>query len=158
MGNAEQAVEIFKKTLGTEETPGEWHTVDQDQINRFADATGDHQFIHVDPERAAQTPFGTTVAHGFLTLSLLPFLQASIPAADPAGYQGLAMGVNYGLNKVRFPNPVKVDSRVRARRTLSAVDLVGPNALQLTQNVIVEIEGETKPACAAEFLTRLMYS
>ncbi len=158
MGNAEQAVEIFKKTLGTEETPGEWHTVDQDQINRFADATGDHQFIHVDPERAAQTPFGTTVAHGFLTLSLLPFLQASIPAADPAGYEGLAMGVNYGLNKVRFPNPVKVDSRVRARRTLSAVDLVGPNALQLTQNVIVEIEGETKPACAAEFLTRLMYS
>ncbi len=158
MSNAEQAVEIFKKGLGTEETPGEWHTVDQDQINRFADATGDHQFIHVDPERAAQTPFGTTVAHGFLTLSLLPFLQASIPAADPAGYQGLAMGVNYGLNKVRFPNPVKVDSRVRARRTLSAVDLVGPNALQLTQNVIVEIEGETKPACAAEFLTRLMYS
>ncbi len=158
MGNAEQAVEIFKKTLGTEETPGEWHTVDQDQINRFADATGDHQFIHVDPERAAQTPFGTTVAHGFLTLSLLPFLQASIPAADPAGYQGLAMGVNYGLNKVRFPNPVKVDSRVRARRTLSSVDLVGPNAVQLTQKVIVEIEGETKPACAAEFLTRLMYS
>ncbi len=158
MGNAEQAVEIFKKTLGTEETPGEWHTVDQDQINRFADATGDHQFIHVDPKRAAQTPFGTTVAHGFLTLSLLPFLQTSIPAADPAGYEGLAMGVNYGLNKVRFPNPVKVDSRVRARRTLSAVDLVGPNALQLTQNVIVEIDGETKPACAAEFLTRLMYS
>ncbi len=158
MGNAEQAVEIFKKTLGTEETPGEWHTVDQDQINRFADATGDHQFIHVDPERAAQTPFGTTVAHGFLTLSLLPFLQASIPTADPAGYEGLAMGVNYGLNKVRFPNPVKVDSRVRARRTLSSVDLVGPNAVQLTQKVIVEIEGETKPACAAEFLTRLMYS
>ena len=158
MGNAEQAVEIFKKTLGTEETPGEWHTVDQDQINRFADATGDHQFIHVDPERAAQTPFGTTVAHGFLTLSLLPFLQASIPAADPAGYEGLAMGVNYGLNKVRFPNPVKVDARVRARRTLSSVDLVGPNAVQLTQKVIVEIEGETKPACAAEFLTRLMYS
>ncbi len=158
MSNAEQAVEIFKKGLGTEETPGEWHTVDQDQINRFADATGDHQFIHVDPERAAQTPFGTTVAHGFLTLSLLPFLQASIPAADPAGDQGLAMGVNYGLNKVRFPNPVKVDSRVRARRTLSSVDLVGPNAIQLTQNVTIEIEGETKPACAAEFLTRLMYT
>ncbi len=158
MGNAEQAVEIFKKTLGTEETPGEWHTVDQDQINRFADATGDHQFIHVDPERAAQTPFGTTVAHGFLTLSLLPFLQTSIPAADPAGYEGLAMGVNFWLNMVRFPNPVKVDSRVRARRTLSSVDLVGPNAVQLTQKVIVEIEGETKPACAAEFLTRLMYS
>lgn len=158
MSNAEQAVEIFKKALGTEDPPGEWHTVGQDQINQFADATGDHQFIHVDPERAAQTPFGTTVAHGFLTLSLLPFLQASIPAADPAGHRGLAMGVNYGLNKVRFPNPVKVDSRVRARRTLSSVDLVGPNALQLTQSVIVEIEGEAKPACAAEFLTRLMYS
>lgn len=158
MSNAENAAEVFKKTLGQEETPGEWHTVAQEQINLFADATGDHQFIHVDPERAKQTPFGTTVAHGFLTLSLLPFLQSSIPAADPAGYQGLAMGVNYGLNKVRFPNPVKVDSRIRARRTLASVDLVGPNALQLTQNVTVEIEGETKPACVAEFLTRLMYT
>lgn len=158
MSNAERAAEIFSKTIGQEETPGEWHSVGQDQINLFADATGDHQFIHVDPERAKQTPFGTTVAHGFLTLSLLPFLQATIPAADPAGYQGLAMGVNYGLNKVRFPNPVKVDSKVRARRTLASVDLVGPNAIQLTQNVTVEIEGETKPACVAEFLTRLMYT
>ncbi len=156
--NAESAAEVFKKSIGSEETPGAWHEVKQDQINLFADATGDHQFIHVDPERAKATPFGTTVAHGFLTLSLLPFLQATIPALDPAGYQGLAMGVNYGLNRVRFPNPVKVDSKVRAKRVTAAVELVGPNALQLTQNVTIEIEGETKPACVAEFLTRLMYT
>ncbi len=156
--NAENAAEIFKKRIGAEEPPGDWHQVGQDQINLFAEATGDHQFIHVDPEKAKATPFGTTVAHGFLTLSLLPFLQASIAQADRSGYQGLAMGVNYGLNKVRFPNPVAVDSKVRAKRVLSAVDLVGPNALQLTQNVTIEIEGQAKPACAAEFLTRLIYT
>ncbi|MBW2279103.1 MAG: MaoC family dehydratase [Deltaproteobacteria bacterium] len=158
MGNVEQAAEIFGKTVGNEEEPGSWHKVEQAQINLFADATGDHQFIHVDPEKAKQTPFGTTVAHGFLTLSLLPFLQATIPAGDPAAYQGLMMGVNYGLNRVRFPNPVKVDSKVRAKRVLTAVDAVAPNALQLTQTVTIEIEGEAKPACVAEFLTRLMYA
>ena len=156
--NAERAAEIHSKGIGAEEEPGAWHQVDQAQINLFADATGDHQFIHVDPEKAKQTPFGTTVAHGFLTLSLLPFLQSTIPSGDPAAYQGLAMGVNYGLNRVRFPNPVKVDSKVRAKRVLSAVDQVAPNALQLTQTVTIEIEGEAKPACVAEFLTRLVYT
>ena len=158
MGHAETALEIFRKRIGEEDGPGEWHAVDQEQIQRFADATLDHQFIHVDPERARKTPFGSTIAHGFLTLSLLPHLQASIPVGDAAAREGVVMGINYGLDKVRFPSPVKVDSRVRARRSLQEVDLVAPNTLQVKQKVTVEIEGGTKPACVAEFLSRLIYA
>jgi len=156
--HAEKALEMFQKQVGQEDPAGDWHQVDQAQINLFADATGDHQFIHIDPERAKQTPFGTTIAHGFLTLSLLPFLQSKIPPATPEAYAGLAMGVNYGLNKVRFPSPVKVDSRVRARRSLVEAELKGGNTVQLTQKVTVDIEGETKPGCVAEFVTRLVYT
>ncbi|HTO52478.1 MAG TPA: MaoC family dehydratase, partial [Myxococcota bacterium] len=113
----------------------------------------------VDPERAAKlSPYKVTIAHGFLTLSLLPFLQGSIPQSDPEAYQGLVMGVNYGLDKVRFPAPVKVDSSVRATRELVEVTQVAPNTLQLKQKVTVEIVGESKPGCVAEFLTRLIYS
>ncbi|MFQ5698781.1 MAG: MaoC family dehydratase [Myxococcota bacterium] len=156
---AEAALERFQKQAGQEDAPGAWHRVTQDQIDLFAEATGDHQFIHTDPEQAAKlSPYQVTVAHGFLTLSLLPFLQTSIPAADPAAYEGVYMGVNYGLDRVRFPAPVKVDSRVRARRELIAVEPKGPGTLQLKQKVTVEIEGEAKPGCVAEFLTRLMYS
>ncbi len=156
--DTEKALETFQKQIGQEEPAGGWHQVDQSQINLFADATGDHQFIHVDPERAKQTPFGTTIAHGFLTLSLLPFLQAKMTPASPEAYQGVSMGINYGLNKVRFPAPVKVDSRVRARRELVGAELVNPSTIQLAQKVTVDIEGEAKPACVAEFLTRLVYS
>ena len=99
-----------------------------------------------------------TIAHGFLTLSLLPHLGGKIPPVDPQAYEGLVMGVNYGLDKVRFPSPVKVDSRVRARRTLGSVERKAPNTLQLKQVVTIEIEGETKPACVAESLTRLIYA
>jgi acyl dehydratase len=158
MANAEKAIEMFQKQIGQEDAPSEWHAVDQVQINLFADATGDHQFIHVDPERAKSTPFGTTIAHGFLTLSLLPFLQSKMAPSAPQAYQGVAMGINYGLNKVRFPSPVKVDSKVRARRSLVEAELKGGNTVQLTQKVTVDIEGETKPGCVAEFVTRLIYS
>ncbi len=158
MGHAENALEVFRKRIGEEDAPGEWHTVDQEQIQRFADATLDHQFIHIDPERARKTPFGTTIAHGFLTLSLLPHLQASIPVADAAAREGVVMGINYGLDKVRFPSPVKVASRVRARRSLQSAELVAPNTLQLKQRVTVDIDGAAKPACVAEFLTRLVYA
>ncbi len=155
---AEQAAEILKKQIGTEEPPGEWLQVDQQRIDQFANATLDHQFIHVDPERAKQTPFGSTIAHGFLTLSLIVHLQSTIPAqTDPKAYQGLRMGVNYGLDRVRFMSPVKVDSRIRARRSLVSVDVVNPSTLQLKQKVTVEIDGESKPACIAESLTRLIY-
>jgi len=156
--NAEKSAELFKSRVGTEDPPSEWHQVKQDQINLFADATGDHQFIHVDPEKASKTPFGTTIAHGFLTLSLLPFLQSSMRSDQQGGYEGLMMAVNYGLDKVRFPSPVKVDSRVRAKRVLSDVELKGGNAVQLKQTITIEIEGEQKPACVAESLTRLVFA
>jgi acyl dehydratase len=158
MGNAENAIEIFQQTIGKTEGPGDWYEVNQSQINLFADATLDHQFIHIDPERAKGTPFGTTIAHGFLTLSLLPHLQASIPQSSPEAYKGVVMGINYGLDKVRFPSPVKVDSRVRAHREMVSADVVAPNTVQLKQKVTVEIDGVQKPACVAEFLTRVVYA
>jgi acyl dehydratase len=157
--NAEKALEIFKKNIGNEEGVGDWHRVTQEQINQFADATLDHQFIHVDPEKSAQlSPYKVTVAHGFLTLSMVVHLGASIPRVDPEAYQGVVMGVNYGLDKVRFPNPVKVDSKIRARRQLLAAELKNPTTIQIKQLVTVEIEGEEKPGCAAEQLSRLIYS
>jgi acyl dehydratase len=156
---AEAALTIFQARVGSEEGVGEWHTVDQKQIDLFADATLDHQFIHVDPEKAAQlSPYEVTIAHGFLTLSLVVHLGGSIPPADPKAYEGLVMGVNYGLDRVRFPSPVKVNSRIRARRELVSAELKGPKAIQLVQRVTVEIEGEAKPGCVAETLTRLVYS
>ena len=157
--NAENAHQIFQKYIGKEEGVGDWHQVDQEQINLFAQATGDHQWIHTDPDRAAKmSPYKTTIAHGFLTLSRIPYLGGKIPPVDMEAYKGLAMGVNYGLDKARFPSPVKVDSRVRARRELVAADLVNPNTIALKQRVTIEIEGEPKPACVAETLTRMIYS
>jgi acyl dehydratase len=156
---AEAALAIFRKHVGGDEGVGAWHTVTQAQIDQFADATLDHQFIHVDPAKAAQlSPWKVTIAHGFLTLSLVVHLGKSIPPADPKAYDGVVMGVNYGLDKVRFPSPVKVDSRVRARRALVEAELKAPNAIQLKQRVTVEIEGEDKPGCVAETLTRLVYA
>lgn len=157
--NAEKALGIFKQYEGKEEGVSDWHAVDQKQINLFADATGDHQWIHVDPERAAKlSPYKTTIAHGFLTLSLIPFLSGSIPRMEASAYEGIMMGVNYGLDRVRFPAPVKVDARVRARRELLEAELKAPNTIQLKQRVTIEIDGEDKPGCVAEFLTRLIYS
>lgn len=157
--NAEAALEIFHRHVGKEEGVGEWHTVDQKQIDLFADATLDHQFIHVDPKRAAElSPYKVTIAHGFLTLSLIVHLGGSIPPVDASAYKGLVMGVNYGLDRVRFPSPVKVGSRVRARRELVSADVVAPNTIQLKQKVAVEIEGEAKPGCVAETLSRLIYA
>jgi acyl dehydratase len=159
MSKAEQALTVFEKRLGSEDGVSEWHKVDQGQINQFADATGDHQFIHVDPERAAKlSPYKVTIAHGFLTLSLIPYLGSRIPPADPKAYDGVVMGVNYGLDRVRFPAPVKVDQEVRARRELVAAELKPPNTIQLKQRVTIEIKGEEKPGCVAETLTRLIYA
>ncbi|HEX4336459.1 MAG TPA: MaoC family dehydratase [Polyangiaceae bacterium] len=156
--NAENALAVLKKFEGKEEGTSDWHTVDQTQINLFADATLDKQFIHVDPEMAARvSPYKVTIAHGFLTLSLIPYLGSSIKPVDTAMYEGLMMGINYGLDKVRFPNPVKVNSKVRARRELMSAELVSPNTIQLKQKVTVEIEGEAKPGCVAETLVRLIY-
>ena len=141
-------VEDLKAAVGTVVGRSDWVTVDQERINTFADATGDHQWIHVDPERAAQGPFGTTIAHGYLTLSLIPML-----STDVAKVQGARMGVNYGLNKVRFPAPVPVGSKVRATFELLSVEDV-EGGVQITSRVTVEREGGDKPVCVAETVSR----
>ncbi|HXA27340.1 MAG TPA: MaoC family dehydratase [Candidatus Angelobacter sp.] len=129
----------------------DWHVVDQERIDRFADATGDHQWIHVNPEMAKLGPFGTTIAHGYLTLSLIPWLMGEVVA-----YEGVKMGVNYGCNKVRFPAPVKVNSRVRAGAELIlAEDVAG--GVQLVNRVTIEVEGAEKPSCVAETVSRVYF-
>ncbi|MDE1950758.1 MAG: MaoC family dehydratase [Burkholderiales bacterium] len=134
--------------VGREIAASDWVTVEQDRIDLFAEATGDHQWIHVDPARAAAGPFGATVAHGFLTLSLLPLLSQDAFAIDD-----VRMGVNYGLNRVRFPHPVRVGSRLRGRFKLLAFEPIEGGA-QLTIEVTMEVEGASKPVCVAESVSR----
>ncbi len=138
------SLEDFTAAAGEELGTSDWVTVTQEQINTFADATGDHQWIHVDPEQAAKGPFGTTIAHGYLTLSLLPVFSSQI-----YDVQNLAMGVNYGANKVRFPDPVPVDSRLRATATLKETSAIAIGT-QAVINFVVEREGGTKPVLIAE--------
>ena len=133
---------------GTDLGVSDWVTLDQERINQFANCTEDHQFIHIDEEAAAKTPFGGTIAHGFLTLSMLVKLTEGI-GVHP---KGLVMGVNYGLNKVRFLNPVRAGKRVRAHVQLSAVEQKDANRFLMTQTITVEIEGEETPALVAEWL------
>ncbi|MDQ2723874.1 MAG: MaoC family dehydratase [Actinomycetota bacterium] len=144
---AEELVAARGETLGT----SDWVTVEQSRIDTFAEATGDHQWIHVDPEAAAKGPFGTTIAHGYLTLSMVSMLNWQIYTVE-----GAKMGVNYGLNKVRFPSPVKVDTRVRATSVLTDVSEVS-GGLQLVVTVTVEAEGGDKPVCVAETVSRLYF-
>ncbi|MEV6699533.1 MaoC family dehydratase [Streptomyces sp. NPDC051453] len=134
---------------GTHVGVGEWLSVDQSRIDRFADATGDYQWIHVDPERAASGPFGATIAHGYLTLSLLPALVKEVYRTE-----GVTVAVNYGLNKVRFINPVRVGSKVRASVDLVSAEPV-PGGYQVVSRVTVEIDGAEKPACVAETVARI---
>lgn len=145
--NAEDVRAAEGEKLGS----SEWMTITQEQVDQFADATHDHQWIHVDAERAAQGPFGTTIAHGFLTLSLVSALNS-----ETYRFENLRMGINYGTNKVRFPNPVPVGSRVRSHTELTGVADTG-DGLQLTVSTTIEIEGAEKPACVAEILTRVMF-
>ncbi|WP_337846492.1 MaoC family dehydratase [Sphingomonas sp.] len=134
------------------ERVSDWVTVSQEMIDKFADATGDHQFIHVDPAKAAMTPFGGTIAHGFLTLSLMPLLSQKTPQPR---IEGLKMGVNYGGNKVRFLTPVRSGSRVRGRfKTLELVEK-RPGQWQQTVEFTIEIEGQDKPALIAEWISQL---
>ncbi len=149
---------IYQSIVGQEEGVGEWLVIDQDRINLFADATLDHQFIHIDPEKSAQlSPYKVTIAHGFLTLSLIVHLGASIAPLRPEALDGVFMGVNYGLDKVRFPAPVPVNSKVRARHKLLEAELKGANTIQVKREVTIELEGSTKPVCVAESLIRYMY-
>ena len=155
---AAKALELFRADIGKDEGVGDWFQVTQEQIDQFADVTHDHQFIHVDPERAKATPFGTTIAHGFLTLSMLTHLSAGASSGppDPGKYAGMLTGINYGFNRVRFISPVKVGSRIRARAVTANAELKG-DAVELTRNITVEIEGEEKPALAAEWVVRTVY-
>jgi acyl dehydratase len=135
---------------GEELGSSEWLTIDQDRVDRFAEATGDHQWIHVDVERAASGPFGGTIAHGYLTLSLVPFLGSQVMSFETPGAK-----LNYGANKVRFPHPVLVGSRIRAHVALADVtDL--PSGKQATIRYTVEIDGVEKPACVAETVVLLL--
>jgi acyl dehydratase len=151
-GKVITSVDELKQLIGTETRVGDWHTVTQEEINAFAEATGDHQWIHVYPERAKNGPFGGTIAHGFWTLSAAPFIMR--------GGQGVQvrlpsrMGINYGLNKVRFINPVHVGKRIRGHSKLVSVEEVQPGVIQQVSELTVEIEGEPKPAMVAESITR----
>lgn len=157
MTNGENAYAVLHASLGNAEGVGDWFPVDQARINAFAEVTEDRQFIHVDPEACAQmSPWGVPIAHGFLTLSLLTHLLGSVPQ-DPKSLEGILMGVNYGFEKIRFVNPVKVGSNVRATSVVSAVEQKDPNTLHVTRTVTVEIDGETKPALVAEWITRLVF-
>ena len=141
-------VDDLRAAVGTQLGASEWRTVEQGQVDMFADATDDHQWIHIDAEKAKDGPFGTTIAHGFLTLSLLPALVKDVYRVD-----GVKMGINYGLNKVRFTSPLPVGSKVRGNVELVDVaDVTG--GVQLTTKITVEIEGSERPALVAEWLTR----
>jgi acyl dehydratase len=149
MSRALQATEL-KGLVGQDIGTSSWVTIEQERIDKFAEATGDHQWIHVDPVRAKDGPFGSTIAHGFLTLSLIPALGWEVYTIE-----GARLSVNYGLNKLRFITPVKVGSRVRAHLTLAGVDDVPGDALQVATTVTIELEGADKPAVVAETLARI---
>lgn len=149
-------LKLLEEQRGTEIHVGPWLQIDQERIDRFGEVTGDQQWIHVDPARARQeSPYGTTVAHGYLTLSLLPYLtESNLPEFFARNYPGMRYRVNYGLDRVRFPAPVRVGSRIRARTILTEFTQLDP-AIQISYKITVEIEGEGKPACVADFLARL---
>ncbi len=139
-----------RSALGTHLGYSDWLEVDQERVDLFADATGDHQWIHVDPERAAAGPFGAPIAHGYLTLSISNYFLPQIVEV-----RNISLGVNYGLDKVRFPAPVKIGSRVRAGAELTKVEEV-KGGIQTTMVVIVEVDGSSKPACVIESVSRFL--
>lgn len=142
------SLDELRKAVGEDLGPSDWLEIDQRRIDLFADATGDHQWIHVDPERAATGPFGTTIAHGYLTLALLPALVPRLMRVE-----GVKMGINYGVDKVRFPATVPVGSRLRATARIAGVTEVS-GGVQLATTVTVEREGGDKPVCVAQTLSR----
>jgi acyl dehydratase len=143
-------IDELEKVVGEHLGHSDWHTVTQEKVDQFADATGDHQWIHVDTERARSGPFGGTIAHGYMTLSLVPMLNAQIYRVD-----GLSMGINYGCNKVRFPSPVPVGSRVRAGAELVELSST-PQGAQAVIRTTIEVEDGEKPACVADTVVVLV--
>ncbi len=156
MSAVDELVSSYQPKIGTEIHCGPWLEITQERIDAFAAATGDLQWIHTDPVRAAaESPYGTTIAHGYLTLSLLPYLtESNAPGFFERTYPGMRLRLNYGMDRVRFPSPVRCGARVRAHTKLSAVESTG-GAAQFSYLITVEIEGHEKPACVAEFLARV---
>jgi acyl dehydratase len=155
MALAEVLADLRSK-VGTEVHVSDWLTITQDMIDAFAKATRDEQWIHVDPRRAvAQSPYKNTIAHGYFTLSLYPYLRGLVDERKPL-FAGVKNIINYGINKLRFPNAVPAGSRIRARCRILAVEDV-KNSLQLTEEYTVEIEGQTRPACVAECVMRVYF-
>lgn len=156
MSAADQLLERYRREIGHEIAVGDWLTIDQDRIDAFARATGDLQWIHIDPTRSAtESPYKSTIAHGFLTLSLLPLLtQANAAGQFEQNYPGMKLRVNYGLNKVRFPAPVKPGNRVRARTAVQNAAPAG-NGVEIIYLLTIEIDGTDKPACIAEQVIRV---
>jgi acyl dehydratase len=145
-----KGVEEFVEAQGTRLGPTDWLEITQERVNQFADATGDHQWIHVDPERAAQGPFGGTIAHGLLTLSLTPYFTHQLYTVE-----NVKMAINYGYNKVRFITPVRVGSRIRASAEVTKVDRI-EGGVQVTLTTTIELEGSEKPAMVAESIARFL--
>ncbi|MCY3891415.1 MAG: MaoC family dehydratase [Acidimicrobiia bacterium] len=151
MGTVFATVDDLPAAVGQHLGWSDWMEITQERVNQFADATGDHQWIHIDPERAAtESPYGATIAHGYLTLSLTNMFLPSLITVEQ-----ISMGINYGVNKVRFPAPVPVGSRVRVGAELSSVDEIN-GGVQAVITITVEVEGSPKPACVVESLTRYM--
>jgi acyl dehydratase len=156
MSAVNELMSLYQPKIGAEIHCGAWLEITQERIDAFAAATGDLQWIHTDPVRAAaESPYGATIAHGYLTLSLLPLLtESNAPGFFERTYPGMRLRLNYGLDRVRFPAPVRCGSRIRAHTTLSSVEQTG-GAVQFSYLITVEIEGHEKPACVAEFLARV---
>jgi acyl dehydratase len=148
MATTVHGIDSFSDLVGTHLGYSEWHRIDQERIDLFAEATGDHQWIHVDPERAKSGPFGTAIAHGYLTLSLAPVLLGEVLVVE-----GVSMGVNYGCNKVRFPAPVPVGSNLRLGVAVAGVEAVS-GGVQVVIDLTLETEGSTKPSCVAQVVFR----
>ena len=155
MSAKEQAIEALQARIGQASEPTDWFEMTQERINMFADATLDQQWIHVDPERAKDGPFGAAIAHGQLSMSIMSFL----PGGDGVGLpkvDGLKLGINYGWNKVRFPSPVAVGSKIRSRGMVKEVSDKGA-MVEVVNEITLEIEGSDKPACVAESVLRLVF-
>ncbi len=151
MATTVHGIEKFHDLVGQHLGYSEWHVIDQDQINLFAEATGDHQWIHVDPEKAKDGPFGDTIAHGYLTLSLAPVFLGEVLVVE-----GMSMGVNYGCNKVRFPAPVLVGSKLRLGAAVAGAEDV-QGGVQVVLDLTLEVEGAAKPSCVAQVVYRYFH-
>ena len=155
MSAIENAKATLEQRIGQRSEPTDWFEITQDRVNQFAEATLDHQWIHVDPERAKAGPFGKPIAHGQLTMSIMSFLPGGQGVGLPA-VEGVKLGINYGWNKVRFPSPVAVGAHIRTSGALKSVEVKG-NMLELVNELTVEVKGQDKPACVAESVLRLVF-